>query len=72
MNDELMKEAKLVTLAMAKLSSFCRNQEDCDQCPLSFGSKASNPCILNDHIPNSWDPDQALYRIGYIAGKGEK
>ena len=71
MNEEMMKEAKIIALAIAKLSEVCQSHEDCDDCPLGYG-KLSNPCILATKTPNAWDADQALYRIGYMAGKGEK
>lgn len=67
MTEQQIRDAKIITLAMAKLREYCGAQDDCLSCPLSYGENESQ-CALNDTTPNKWDVDQALYRIGFKDG----
>ena len=64
------KEAKLITLAIAKLRDFCRSQDDCNTCPLAEQTTGGNYiCSCSDTSPQEWDPDTALYRLGFFDGR---
>lgn len=71
MNEDDIKEVKLIAMSMAKLGNFCKRYDDCDKCPLSYYKAASNPCALQKTIPSEWDIDKAIYFIGLEAGRRE-
>ena len=68
MDEERKREAKLITLAMAKIREFCQKQEDCAKCPLGDPNR-NTYCRCTDTCPQDWDPDEALYRIAYDEGR---
>ena len=70
MNQEEIKEAKLVMLAAAKIREYCDKQERCEECPL-FVPESIETCYMTTNTPERWDPDEIIYMIGYKAGKGE-
>lgn len=67
MNEEEIKEAKLVAISMAKIKEFCAKSNACDNCPLYFSP--DHGCHLATRTPNGWDVDKALYKIGFYAGR---
>ena len=70
MNQEDIKEAKLVMIAAAKIRDFCNKQERCEECPL-FVPEGTETCYMMTRTPERYDPEEILYIIGYKAGKGE-
>ena len=70
MKEDEMKEAKIITLAIAKLREFCQGIENCDECPLCVDKKFVS-CFFTDATPNSWDADEALYRMAFNDGRRE-
>lgn len=71
MNEEEVKEAKLVALSMAKIKEFCMKSNECQSCPLCSDPEKGRGCHLGDNMPNGWDVDQSLYKIGFYAGRRE-
>lgn len=71
MNEEKKKEAKIVILSIAKLRDYCKDQDDCSECPLNIKvvGESRATCHLTHNNPHSWDPDEALYRIAYEEGR---
>ena len=70
MDEEKIKEAKIITLAIAKIREFCQGINECKDCPLCMRAEDST-CFFINELPNEWDADQALYRIGFYAGRKE-
>lgn len=73
MNEAEVKEAKLVALALAKIREFCQRSNECRYCPLcnNPGDMEKERCFIDADTPNRWDVDEALYRIGFYAGRRE-
>lgn len=68
MNEERIKEAKLLALSMTKIKEFCQTQKSCDECPLTGTTR---DCSLTDNCPGEWDVEKTLYRIGFNDGREE-
>lgn len=69
MNEDEMKEAKIITLAIAKIREFCQKNVNCDDCPLCTDTKVTACFFTDGGTPNKWDADGALYRMAFNDGR---